>query len=362
MVFILPSEKPCKKDTDSPHSMLSSVGHWEFPSNMAGRFYCPCGCTSPKGNCKYFMSVGTFTDHMYMVHKRGVKFHENMSFVTFPIGEEPPAPATGPSAPAPDTGATMQSVMASPEFLAMVATLASSMVDSANAIVKMDVAKSESGSSDGSDASDSSESDEDFIPSMEEEDDDHDTVSFVDSSVSVSFGRLGISMKDISEDEKAIALKAGMEAIKRMREIKEEKSALMKKIMKDDNGNRIIGKSTDVPRTFEEILKQKKKDKKELENYLCSDHDKRLKDNKQEEINEDEDSDEEEFRFSAGLLDKLLVFAAKHQEDDDILEGEEERIANYTAYQLNLMCYEERKEELNRLNEELKSLLTHVNK
>ena len=56
------------------------------------------------------------------------------------------------------------------------------------------------------------------------------------------------------------------------------------------------------------------------------------------------------------------MFAAKHQEDDDILEGEEERIANYTAYQLNLMCYEERKEELNRLNEELKSLLTHVNK
>ena len=75
-------QKPCKKDTDSTHSMLSSVGHWEFPSNMAGRFYCPCGCTSPKGSCKYFMSVGTFTDHMYMVHKRGVKFHENMSFVT----------------------------------------------------------------------------------------------------------------------------------------------------------------------------------------------------------------------------------------------------------------------------------------
>ena len=276
-------QKPCKKDTDSPHSMLSSVGHWEFPSNMAGRFYCPCGCTSPKGSCKYFMSVGTFTDHMYMVHKRGVKFHENMSFVTFPIGENglppAPAPATGPSAPAtgppaPDTGASVQSVMASPEFLAMVATLASSMVDSANAIVKMDVAKSESGSSDGSDASDSSESDEDFIPSMEEEDDDHDTVSFVDSSVSVSFGRLGISMKDISEDEKAIALKAGMEAIKRMREIKEEKQSFIKncldvEIVKGvlDTKPSLIKNITAEPALFADAVKQKKKALKESYEY-----------------------------------------------------------------------------------------------
>ena len=155
----------------------------------------------------------------------------------------------------------------------MVATLASSMVDSANAIVKMDVAKSESGSSDGSDASDSSESDEDFIPSMEEEDDDHDTVSFVDSSVSVSFGRLGISMKDISEDEKAIALKAGMEAIKRMREIKEEKQSFIKNCLDVeivtgvlDTRPSLIKKTTAEPVLFlggRKTTTTEKKDKKE---------------------------------------------------------------------------------------------------
>ena len=215
------------------------------------RFHCPCQCTTPSGAVKYFLSEPAFVDHMKCTHQRAVKFGDDGSIVTTPITIPtippvaavavepivpvatsilpPVAPVVAAAAAAESGGpTTMASIMASPEFLAMVATIASNMALSANAIgsppsVPMDVVDASVDSSD-------SGSDSDFIASQEE-DDGEATVSYVDSSVSISLGGLGISMKGVTDEEKAIAIQAGLDAIQKLRSKKVERAGLPKERM-----------------------------------------------------------------------------------------------------------------------------------